>query len=39
LYSSYIVMNAILSSVLGKVIDNDFTAHQNIISSLKRVGG
>jgi hypothetical protein len=39
LYSSYIVMNAVLSSVLGKVIDNDFNAHGNIVSSLRRVGG
>jgi len=39
LYSSYIVMNAVLSSVLGTVIDRDFTAHKNIISSLRRVGG
>jgi len=39
LYSSYIVLNAILSSVLGTVIDKDFTAHGNIISSLQRVGG
>jgi len=39
LYSSYIVFNAVLSSVLGKVIDRDFTAHKNILSSLRRVGG
>jgi len=39
LYSSYITMNAILSSVLGTVIDTDFTAHGNIHYSLKRVGG
>lgn len=39
LYSSYIVMNAILSSVLGKVIDNDFTKNKNIYRSLRRVGG
>jgi hypothetical protein len=39
LYSSYVVMNAICSSVLGKVIDNDFTTHKNIVSSLRRVGG
>ena len=39
LYSSYIVMNAILSSVLGTVIDDDFNAHGNIERSLKRVGG
>lgn len=39
LYSSYIVMNAVLSSVLGTVIDKDFTAHNNITSSLQRVAG
>jgi len=39
LYSSYITMNAILSAALGTVIDNDYTSHGNIISSLKRVGG
>ncbi len=39
LYSSYIVMNAVLSSVLGKVIDKDFVQHNNIIYSLKTVGG
>ncbi|KAH7102702.1 hypothetical protein BKA62DRAFT_769556 [Auriculariales sp. MPI-PUGE-AT-0066] len=39
LYSSYIVMNAILSSVLGKVIDSDFAKNKNIHSSLSRVGG
>jgi len=39
LYSSYIVINAVLSAVLGKVIDKDFTEHNNIIYSLKMVGG
>ena len=39
LYSSYIVMNAVLSATLGKVIDHDFTAHGNIESSLRRVAG
>ena len=39
LYSSYIVFNAVLSSVLGKVIDGDWSAHKSIESSLKRVGG
>ena len=39
LYSSYIVMNAVLSAVLGTVIDHDFTSHGNIESSLRRVGG
>jgi hypothetical protein len=39
LYSSYIIINAVLSSVLGSVIDNDFTQNKNIIYSLKTVGG
>ncbi|KAF9445895.1 MFS general substrate transporter [Macrolepiota fuliginosa MF-IS2] len=39
LYSTYIVLNAILSAVLGKVIDNDFVKNGNIESSLMRVGG
>jgi hypothetical protein len=39
LYSSYIIMNAVLSSVLGKVIDVDFAAHKNIKESLQRVAG
>ena len=39
LYSSYIILNAVLSSVLGTVIDKDFAAHGNIQSSLARVGG
>jgi hypothetical protein len=36
LYSSYIVMYAVLGVLLGRVFDNDFTAHKNIISSLRR---
>ena len=39
LYSSYIVLNAVLSTLLGKVIDKDFTKNKNIIYSLKTVGG
>ena len=39
LYSSYITMNAILSSVLGTIIDQDFERYGNIENSLKRVGG
>jgi len=39
LYSTYIVLNAVLSSVLGGVIDDDFTANNNIYRSLQRVGG
>ncbi|KAF5355563.1 hypothetical protein D9758_006322 [Tetrapyrgos nigripes] len=39
LYSTYIVLNAINSSVLGRVIDRDWTQHRSIESSLRRVGG
>jgi hypothetical protein len=39
LYSSYIVMNAALSVVLGHVVDKDFTKNNNIIYALKTVGG
>lgn len=39
LYSSYIVMNAVFSSVLGAVVDKEFTAEGNIYTSLQMVGG
>ncbi|KAF8651045.1 hypothetical protein AX16_004908 [Volvariella volvacea WC 439] len=39
LYSTYIVLNAVLSAVLGGVIDRDFNKNGNIIESLKHVGG
>jgi MFS family permease len=39
LYSSYIVCNAVFSSVLGSVIDKDFKKNRNILHSLKTVGG
>ncbi|KAJ2921517.1 hypothetical protein H1R20_g15573, partial [Candolleomyces eurysporus] len=39
LYTTYIVLNAFLSVVLGHVIDNDLKANDNIIQSLKTVGG
>lgn len=39
LYASYIVFNAVLSSVLGKVIDRDFVATRTITNSLRQVGG
>jgi MFS family permease len=39
LYSTYIVLNAVLSSVLGKVIDRDFTANGNIHNALIHVAG
>ena len=32
-------MNAILSSVLGTILDEDFAEHGNIHSSLQGVGG
>lgn len=37
LYSTYIVLNAVLSSTLGKVIDND--EDSKILHSLRSVGG
>lgn len=39
LFSAYIILNAVLSSVLGKVIDRDFVANRNIVQSLREVGG
>jgi len=39
LYASYVVFNAVLSSVLGKVIDSDFVATRTITASLRQVGG
>lgn len=39
LYATYIVLNAVMSTVLGKVIDRDLVAHDNIIRSLRTVGG
>jgi hypothetical protein len=39
LYSTYIVLNAVFSSVLGSVIDKDFKKNKNILYSLKTVGG
>ncbi|KAF9555664.1 MFS general substrate transporter [Agrocybe pediades] len=39
LYSSYIVINAVLSVVLGRVFDKDFTKNGNITFGLKMVGG
>lgn len=39
LYSAYIVFNAVLSSVLGKVIDKDFVRTKTITASLRQVGG
>ncbi|SGY60636.1 BQ5605_C007g04460 [Microbotryum silenes-dioicae] len=39
LYSTYIVFNAVLSSVLGRVIDQDFTRTGTIYKALQQVGG
>ena len=39
LFSSYVVLNAVLSSVLGGVIDDDFVANGSITTSLRQVGG
>jgi len=39
LYSSYIVMNAVLSALLGSVFDKEFTRNKVILNSLKTVGG
>jgi hypothetical protein len=39
LYSAYIVLNAVLSSVLGTVIDASFRQDGNIYNALIRVGG
>ena len=39
LYSTYIVLNAVLSSLLGKVIDKDWTANKTLESSFTHVGG
>lgn len=37
--SNSIILNAVLASVLGKVIDRDFVANRNIVQSLRQVGG
>lgn len=39
LYSAYVIINAILSSVLGRVIDNDYITTGNIYNALVEVGG
>lgn len=39
LYASYIVFNAVLSSVLGKVIDNDYVRTRTITNALRHVAG
>jgi hypothetical protein len=39
LYSSYVILNAVLSSVLGTVIDNDFITTGTIYNALVEVGG
>lgn len=39
LYASCIISNAILSSTMGEVIDDDFAVSGNITASLRQVGG
>lgn len=39
LFSSYVILNAVLSSVLGKVIDDDWTSRRTIYNALTQVGG
>ncbi|PPQ75553.1 hypothetical protein CVT24_013245 [Panaeolus cyanescens] len=39
LYATYIVLNAFLSVLLGRVIDSDFSRNKTIVNALKTVGG
>ncbi|GAA5896808.1 hypothetical protein JCM8208_007096 [Rhodotorula glutinis] len=39
LFSSYVVFNAVLSSILGKVIDRDLITNGTIYNALVQVGG
>jgi len=39
LYSAYVVLNAVLSSLLGKVFDKEFTDHKRIYYALRNTGG
>ncbi|KAK4050848.1 hypothetical protein OIV83_003270 [Microbotryomycetes sp. JL201] len=39
LFSSYIILNAVLSTLLGRVIDRDFESNGNIYAALQQVGG
>jgi hypothetical protein len=39
LYSGYIVLNAVLSTLLGRVIDRDYRTNDNIFTALTQVGG
>ncbi|KAH8101190.1 major facilitator superfamily domain-containing protein [Cristinia sonorae] len=39
LYSTYIVLNAVLSYLLGKVFDREFEKQKSILTALKTVGG
>jgi hypothetical protein len=39
LYSTYIILNIVLSSLLGMLIDKDFAQNGNITHSLKHVAG
>lgn len=39
LYCTYIVLNAVLSTVLGRIVDQDFVANGNIYKSLEQIAG
>ena len=39
LYSTYIILNAMISTLLGRVIDQDFTTNRNIYKSLEQIAG
>lgn len=39
LYSGYIVLNAVLSTLLGRVIDKDYRENDNIFTALTQVAG
>lgn len=39
LFSTYIIVYAVLGSLLGKVIDSMFAQDKNVIRALKTVGG
>ena len=39
LYSGYIVLNAVLSTLLGRVSDKDWRENDNIFTALTQVGG
>ena len=39
IYALYIILNAILLSTMGKVVDDDFAGAGNVTASLRQVGG